>query len=532
MRGDKRHPPPHPTQPTSRSQRTLPQAASAIAVSVAGIEKSFGPTRALAGADLAVASGEIVALMGANGAGKSTLVKILSGSHTPDAGTITLGGKAITFASPSAAKAAGIATVHQATDQAGAAGLTVAENLALDELCSPGGRFLVSNRSIRKRAREIAALIDLDLPLDRDFVDLRPADRQLIAIARAVAASASLLILDEPTSSLSATEAERLFAVIKRLRDSGMAILYISHRLGDLAAIADRAVVMRGGRIVGAFARPIDFPAAVAAMIGRPLEAGTHRGEASTAPVVLSVKGARLVAGAAPFDLELRSGEVVAITGTLGSGKSRLLRALFGLETLAEGTFGLDGKPWLSSGPRQSIENGVFMVAEDRWQSSLLPPEVPGASIAGTIALPHLKRWFPGGLLRTKRERKVAAEAIARLGIKARGPEDTLDELSGGNQQKVVLARWQAAPCRLLLLDEPFQGVDVGARADLIAAIRGSQSGSATLIATSDTEEALEVADRILVMRNHSLHAAEDGHGPLSDRIDRVEGEETAGDPR
>ncbi|RUW68119.1 ATP-binding cassette domain-containing protein, partial [Mesorhizobium sp. M4B.F.Ca.ET.049.02.1.2] len=149
-----------------------------------------------------------------------------------------------------------------------------------------------------------------------------------------------------------------------------------------------------------------------------------------------------------------------------------------------------------------------------------------------TIALPHLQRWFRGGLLTTKRARKVAAEAIARLGIKARGPEDTLDELSGGNQQKVVLARWQAAPCRLLLLDEPFQGVDVGARADLIAAIRGSQSGSATLIATSDTEEALEVADRILVMRNHSLHAAEDGHGPLSDRIDRVEGEETAGDPR
>nr|WP_202302666.1 sugar ABC transporter ATP-binding protein [Mesorhizobium sp. 131-2-1] len=510
----------------------MPQTAPAIAVSVAGIEKSFGPTHALAGADLTIAPGEVVALMGANGAGKSTLVKILSGSYTPDAGTIGLGGKAVTFASPSAAKAAGIATVHQATDQAGAAGLAVAENLVLDELCSPGGRFLVSNRSIRRRAQEIAALIDLDLPLDRDFIDLRPAERQLIAIARAVAASASVLILDEPTSSLSATEAERLFAVIRRLRASGMAVLYISHRLGDLAAIADRAVVMRGGRMVGAFARPIDFPAAVAAMIGRPLEAATHRGKASTAPVALSVKGARLVAGAAPFDLDLRSGEVVAITGTLGSGKSRLLRALFGLETLAEGKFELDGKPWLSNGPGQSIENGVFMVAEDRWQSSLLPPEVPGASIAGTIALPHLSRWFPGGLLRTQRERKVAAEAIARLGIKARGGDDTLDELSGGNQQKVVLARWQAAPCRLLLLDEPFQGVDVGARADLIAAIRSNQRGSATLIATSDTEEALEVADRILVMRNHSLHAAEDGHGPLTDQIDKVEGEETAGDPR
>ncbi len=469
--------------------------------------------------------------MGANGAGKSTLVKILSGSYTPDTGTITLGGNAVTFASPSAAKAAGIATVHQATDQAGAAGLTVAENLLLDELCGRTGRFLVSAASIRRRARAIAALIDLDLPLDRDFIDLRPAERQLIAIARAVAAKASVLILDEPTSSLSTTEAERLFAIIRRLRASGMAILYISHRLGDLAAIADRAVVMRGGRIVGAFARPIDFPAAVAAMIGRTLEAAMHDGKTSAAPIIASIRRARLVAGAPPFDLDLRSGEVVAITGTLGSGKSRLLRALFGLETLAQGGVILDGKPWLSSGPAQSIESGVFMVAEDRWQSSLLPPEVPGASIAGTIALPHLRRWFPGGLLRTRRERKVATEAISRLGIKARGPDDTLDELSGGNQQKVVLARWQAAPCRLLLLDEPFQGVDVGARADLIAAIRNSQGGSATLIATSDTEEALEVADRILVMRNHSLHEAGDGHGSLTDQIGKVESDK-AGDHR
>lgn len=511
--------------------KPLSIATSPIAVSVAGIEKSFGPTRALAGADLAVAAGEVVALMGANGAGKSTLVKILSGSHTPDAGTIVLDGKAVTFASPSAAKAAGIATVHQATDQAGAAGLTVAENLLLDELCGRSGRFLVSAASIRRRARDIAALIDLDLPLDRDFADLRPAERQLIAIARAVAARASVLILDEPTSSLSATEADRLFAIIRRLRAAGMAILYISHRLGDLAAIADRAVVMRGGRIVGAFARPIDFPSAVAAMIGRTLEAAAHDGKASAAPIIASVKDARLVPGARPFDLDLRSGEVVAITGTLGSGKSRLLRALFGLETLAQGRFMLDGKPWLSNGPARSIDNGVFMVAEDRWQSSLLPPEVPGASIAGTIALPHLRRWFPSGILRERRERRVAAEAISRLGIKARGPYDTLDELSGGNQQKVVLARWQAAPCRLLLLDEPFQGVDVGARADLIAAIRNSQSGSATLIATSDTEEALEVADRILVMRDHSLHETGGGHDSVTGQIGKVENDDS-GDHR
>jgi len=508
----------------------LTQSSAPFAVAVSGIEKSFGPTRALAGADLKVAPGEIVALMGANGAGKSTLVKILSGTYQPDAGTVTLAGKSVAFASPREAKLAGIATVHQATDQAGAAGLTVAENLLLDELCGAGALF-VSERSIRRRASAIARLIDLDLPLDRDFLDLRPAERQLIAIARAVAAKAAVLILDEPTSSLSSDEAERLFAILRRLRGQGMAILYISHRLGDLAAIADRAVVLRGGRIVGAFPRPIDLAAAVAAMIGRPLEAAAHGSEPSTAPVIASLRGARLIPGAVPFDLDLRSGEVVAITGTLGSGKSRLLRVLFGLDKLDAGSVSLDGKTWLSSGPAHSIAKGVFMVAEDRWQSSLLPPETPGASIAGTIALPHLPRWFPAGLLNATRERLVAVDAIRRLGIKARGPDDTLDQLSGGNQQKVVLARWQAAPCRLLLLDEPFQGVDVGAREDLIAAIRGSQSGSATLIATSDTEEALEVADRILVMRDHTLFEAGGSEASLAAAISGVERAETGKDP-
>jgi simple sugar transport system ATP-binding protein len=504
----------------------VPDPITAPAIAVAGVAKAFGPTQALAGADLSVRPGEVVALMGANGAGKSTLVKIISGSLQPDAGTVTLGGRVVAFASPREAKAAGIATVHQATDQAGAAGLTVAENLLLDEFCGSGPLF-VSPGSVRRRARAVAAALDLDLPLERDFVDLRPAERQLIAIARAVAAKATVLILDEPTSSLSTTEAERLFSIIRRLKASGMAILYISHRLGDLAAIADRAVVLRGGRIVGEFARPIDLSAAVTAMIGRRLEAAAHSDGAASSPVVVSVTGAMLVPGARPFDLSLHSGEVVAITGTLGSGKSRLLRSLFGLERLAAGQVAIEGAPWQSSGPAESIANGVFLVAEDRWQSSLLPPETPGASIAGTIALPHLPRWFPFGVVDTARERRIGNEAIKRLGIKARSADDTLDQLSGGNQQKVVLARWQAAPCRLLLLDEPFQGVDVGARADLIAAIRNSQSASATLIATSDTEEALEVADRILVMRDHSLYAAEDGLVSPTDAIAAVETAET-----
>ncbi|MBB5754403.1 sugar ABC transporter ATP-binding protein [Prosthecomicrobium pneumaticum] len=495
-------------------------------VAAAGIEKRFGATRALAGADLAIERGEIVALMGANGAGKSTLVKILSGSLAPDAGTITLDGRPVAFAAPREAKRAGIATVHQATEQAGAAGLTVAENLLLDELCAPGGRLFTSPGAIRRRAAAIAATIGLDLPLDRDFADLRPAERQLIAIARAVAAKAAVLILDEPTSSLAAGEAERLFAILGRLREAGIAILYISHRLGDLAAIADRAVVLRGGVAVGEFRRPIDFRAAVAAMIGRPFEAPARADATLRRPVVLSARDVVLVPGARPFHLTLRLGEVVAITGALGSGKSRLLSTLYGLARPVSGTVALDGRSWAPGRPSEAIAGGVFMVAEDRRRSSLLPPEIPGATIAGTIAFPHLGRWFPLGVLRPARERRAAVEAIARLGIKARGPDDTLDQLSGGNQQKVVLARWQAEPSRLLLLDEPFQGVDVGARADLITAIRGS--GTTTLIATSDAEEALEVADRILVMRDHTLFETEAEDAALIAAVGEVERAEGA----
>ncbi len=500
------------------------------AIAARGIDKAFGPTRALAGADLVVARGEVVALMGANGAGKSTLVKILSGSLQPDAGTVEIAGRPVVLPTPNVAKAAGIATVHQATDQAGAPGLTVAENLVLDELCGGGSAAITSPGSIRRRAREVAALLDLDLPLDRDFADLRPAERQLIAIARAVSARASVIIFDEPTSTLSAGEAERLFAIIDRLKASGIAVLYISHRLGDLARIADRAVVLRGGRVVGEYTRPIDLTAAVSAMIGRPLESAIPAGRDDTGrPPLLSIHGARLLAGSPAFDLDIRAGEVVAITGALGSGKSRLLRSLFGLERLAAGDVVLDGKGWLSDGPAASIAAGVFMVAEDRWRSSLLPPEIPGGTIAGVISLPHLPRWFPNGLIHARREREAASQAIARLGIRARGPDDTLDQLSGGNQQKVVLARWQAEPCRLLLLDEPFQGVDVGARADLIAAIRGGQTNSATLIATSDAEEALEVADRILVMRDHTLVGQAEEKGSLLATLDSVERVEAAG---
>ncbi|MGV3549471.1 sugar ABC transporter ATP-binding protein [Rhizobium sp.] len=468
------------------------------------VEKSFGATRALDGTSFALERGEIVCLMGANGAGKSTLVNIVAGALASDGGRMTLDGAAYAPRSPAEAAARGVVTVHQSTDRLGTPGLSVADNLLLDGFADGTVPFLLSRGSVRARAALMLRRAGFELPLDRDFADLPPAERQLLAIARAVARDASLLILDEPTASLSRREAERLYAVLGDLRRRGHAILYISHRLGDLEALADRVVVMRGGRIVHEAVRPIDFDKAIEAMIGRSIHAVRGADSAVSGPPVFSLQDVRLRSGALPLDLDIARGEVVALSGVLGAGKSRLLSAIFGLHPLASGTMLLDGKPYRPRNPRQAIDSGVFMAAEDRHRSSLMPTGWPGSTIAGTIGLPHLARWFPAFLTVGARDLTEADSAIRRLGIKAGSGRAGMETLSGGNQQKVILGRWEAEPCRLLLLDEPFQGVDVGARADIIRAIR-SNSRRATLIATSDPEEAHAVADRIIELDHYTL---------------------------
>ncbi|URK86899.1 sugar ABC transporter ATP-binding protein [Rhizobium sp. RCAM05350] len=477
---------------------------------VDALSRSFQSTRALAGATLTIDAGEIVALMGANGAGKSTLVKILSGVLPADSGTITLNGQAYAPGTPAEAAATGVVTVHQSTDLVGAPGLTVADILLLTRFSQRGHPFFVSRASIRRQAQAVLDAAGFDLPLDRDFADLTAADRQLVAIARALANRADLLILDEPTASLSIAESQRLFGILKRLRDDGLAILYISHRTADLEAIASRVLVMRGGAVVSAFERPIDFSTAIETMIGRKLQSARPGIRIAEGSPVFEMRDARLRSDSAAFDLTVHTGEVVAITGVLGAGKSRLLSAIFGAGHLAAGDMYLDGRPHRPKTPAEAIAAGVAMAAEDRHRSSLMPVNWPGSSLAATISLPHLGKWYPHGLLFGGREQREAEKAISRLRIKASGPQAPIASLSGGNQQKVVLARWEAEPSRLLLLDEPFQGVDVGARHDIIQAIR-SRSDRATLIATSDPEEAYEVADRILVIDHHSLAAAPHG---------------------
>ena len=477
-------------------------------LSLTDVEKSFAATKALTGASFSLDRGEIICLMGANGAGKSTLVNIIAGALAPDGGRMVFDGAPYAPRSPAEAAARGIVTVHQSTDRLGAPGLTVADNLLLDGFADGSVPLLLSRRSVRERARKILDRAGFDLPLDRDFADLPPADRQLLAIARAVARDAALLILDEPTASLSGREAKRLYAVLDDLRRRGHAILYISHRIADLEALADRVVVMRGGRLVSEASRPIDFDRAVEAMIGRSIHTDQAVGATATGASVLSLRDVTIRHGAAPLDLEVREGEVVAITGVLGAGKSRLISAIFGLHALPWGTMLLDGQRYRPRSPREAIDRGVFMAAEDRHRSSLMPAGWPGSTIAGTIGLPHLSRWFPSFLTLGTRDLREADGAIRRLGIKATSGRAGIESLSGGNQQKVILGRWEAEPCRLLLLDEPFQGVDVGARADIIRAIRSNRS-RATLIATSDPEEALAVADRIIELDHYTLRPAQ-----------------------
>ena len=473
-----------------------------------GIEKSFGSNHVLRDVGLTLPGGAVTVLMGANGAGKSTLVKILSGVHERDAGEVLLAGVPHAPRGPLAARAAGVVTVHQGIDDGVVPDLDVASNLMLEELASGRSGALYRRGRIREKARAVAERMGLELELSRPVRELGLADRQMVAIARAMAAEPKLLILDEPTSSLSVRESERLFALIARLRERGVAILYISHRMSDIERVADRIVTMRDGRVSGVFeTHPLDTGAAVDAMLGRVVSAaGLDAREGGD--VRLSLAGVRLRADAAPIDLAFRQGEVVAVTGLVGSGKSALAETLFGLARPFAGSMRLDGEPYAPSGAGEAIARGVFLAPKDRASNAV----VPSFDLAANLSLPFTRSLSRLGFLSAGAERAEARSLIERLGVVCRGPGDGIGTLSGGNQQKVVVGRWLSRPCRVLLLDEPFQGVDIQARRDIGATLRDGADGRATVVFVSELDEALEVADRIVVMSDHGvagIHANE-----------------------
>ncbi len=473
----------------------------AHALKVTGLLKTFGKNRVLRGIDLSLDSGSVTALMGANGAGKSTLVKIVCGYYDADDGEIELAGQPYAPANPSDAIAKGVATVHQSIDDGVIPDLDVANNLMLDRLAEPTASFFIREGKLRKQAQQVADSMGIDVDLKARVADLSVADRQMIAIARTMTRQPKVLILDEPTSSLSATEASRLFDLIDRLRDAGVAILYISHRTSDIRRIADRILCMRDGAISGVFEnKPLDYEAAVSAMLGHSMNDIDFTAEPGSVPV-LEIKNLKLTEKANAINLSARDGEVLAVIGLLGSGKSRLAEVIYGINAAFSGEMQIDGKNYQPTSVPDAVQCGVFMSPKDRATNAV----VPGFDITHNMTLPFLSSFSTASFLNGKRLRARTQDMNQQLGVVCQSEKDDIGTLSGGNQQKVMIGRWLMEPCRVLLLDEPFQGVDIGARRDIGKHIRASAKGRATLVFMSEIDEAIEIADRIVVMFDGSI---------------------------
>ena len=472
-----------------------PQADRAPVLSVRGLSMTFGATRALVEVDLDLHEGEVLGIVGTNGAGKSTLIKLLAGAHQPTAGRITLDGRPVVLPSPLDASRAGIQTVHQQIDQGIVRGISAAENLVLDGYADGTMPRFLGRRTIRERAAAIADAMALRLDLDVPVEQLSPSDRQQLIIARALARSPRVLVLDEPTSTLSAAESERLYDTIRLLASKGVAVIFISHSLTEIEALCDRVIVLRDGRVRGTFTAPVARTEIVAAMLGELVALEPPADAVVSGEEVLGIDGVPALRGGPAVSLSVARGEVVGLTGLIGAGKTELLEQVFGARPLLGGRLRLRGRPFAPASPADAVKAGVALVPEDRASLAL----IPDWSVTRNLTLPFMRTYERFGLMRAGDERAAAIGFIERMDIRAEGPDATITSLSGGNQQKVVVARWLQAGSSLLLLDEPFRGIDVGSRRTIVQGLR-AQRDRAILVASSDPEEILEVADRILVM--------------------------------
>ncbi|MFF4624616.1 sugar ABC transporter ATP-binding protein [Nonomuraea jabiensis] len=470
---------------------------------VTSVSKVYGATTALSSVTLDLRPGEIVGLIGTNGAGKSTLIKILSGATAPSSGTLSYEGRPLAFGSPLDAQAAGVQTVHQNIDDGVVFGASVADNLTLDTLT--GGGWFRTRARVRAAASAVAP--KLGLPLDAPVESLPASARQQIIIARALSRRARLLILDEPTSTLSEVEAGALAARVREAAAAGVSVLYVSHRLSEIEALCDRVVVLRDGELVATFAAPLDRAAIVAAMLGSAADAPARRAAiareagAGAGRDVLVAGGVRALPGGHAFGFRVRAGEVLGVTGLVGAGKTELLEQLGGARPLVSGELSLDGAPYRPKDPRDAIAAGVAFAPEERAAQAI----VPGWSVRAHVTLPWLRRHTRSGLLARRSESAAARHVIDLFGVRGPGQEAPIEALSGGNQQKVVVGRWLAGEPRLLVLDEPFRGVDLAARADIGRVIRERARESAVIVASSDPQELYDLADRVLVLHEGDL---------------------------
>lgn len=488
-------------------------------LTMSGITKSFPGVRALDGVDLEVQAGEVHCLLGQNGAGKSTLIKVLAGAHQPDDGAITWRGEQVALRSPIAAMRLGVATIYQELDLVEA--LSVAENVFLGHEPTAGG-FVVRGRAART---ETAALLRRlghpEIDPERLVGDLSAAHQQIVSMARALSHDVRLMVMDEPSAALDPDEVENLFRIVGDLTAQGVAVVYISHRLEEIRRIGDRVTVLKDGRAVavGLPAESTPTRDIISLMTGRNVEYvfPERPNTGPRAEPLLRVQGLTREGEFEPLDLDIRPGEIVGLAGLVGSGRSEILETIYGARKPTAGQIHLDGRPLRTGSVRAAVRAGLGLAPEERKAQALLMLE----SVTRNVSVSSMSRFSYGGWLDRGREREAARDATRELSLSPDDPSVAVRTLSGGNQQKAVLARWLLRGCRVLLLDEPTRGVDVGARAELYAVIRRlADEGLAVLLVSSEVPEVLGLADRVLVLREgrviHESPATDlDEHGVL-----------------
>ncbi len=475
-----------------------------VLLAMSGITKRFPGVVALQDVSLSLHAGEVLALMGENGAGKSTLMKILGGAQLPDEGTISLSGRPVRIGSVREAKELGIALIHQELMMA--PNLDIAANLFLGN--EPGGGFwlrLLDRRTMLQKAEALLARVGLTLPPTTPVSLLTAGQMQMVEIAKALAMKARIIIMDEPTSSLTAAESEHLFQIIGQLKAEGIGIVYISHRMEEVIQLADRVTVLRDGRYVGDLSsEETTHDKIVSMMVGRELSANYFPEKAERAPgdPVLLVENVQVVGAPGGVSFKAYAGEIVGFAGLVGAGRTELMQTLFGITPALSGTVTLDGQRFLPQNARQAIRSGVYLAPEDRKLHGLVLP----MTVAQNISLPNIASYNRWGFLDRQKERQVAEEEVKRLRTKAHSIRQRVVNLSGGNQQKVVLGKWLAMKPRVLILDEPTRGIDVGAKAEIYRHMTElAERGITILMVSSDMEEVVKMSDRVVVMHERRI---------------------------
>lgn len=475
---------------------TPPNLQAGLAVlKMANVSKSFGGVKALVGASLELHAGEVHALLGENGAGKSTLLKTLAGVHRADVGSITLNGQAFVQGSTRGSIDQGIAVIYQ--EPSLFPDLTLAENVYVGRQLVSGG--LVDWSAMEKKSRELFDRLGVSLDPLAKARGISIADQQIVEIAKALSTDTTVIVMDEPTAALSSKEVERLFAVVRNLRDQGSAVVFVSHRLDEVFALCDRMTVMRDGATVGSsLISDTNEAEVIKLMVGREVSELYPKLAPQIGEVVLSVKNLSLAGQFSDISFDVRAGEIFALAGLVGSGRSEVIQAIFGIDKYDSGTVRLGGKLLPAGKPSVSMASGIALVPEDRRQQGLFM----ASSIARNIAVTMLRRLSSWLVLRRKNEEDTSERWAKALQLKYADLSDPVERLSGGNQQKVVLSKWLATEPTVLIVDEPTRGIDVGTKAEVHRLLsQKAQQGLAIIMVSSELPEVVGMADRVFVMR-------------------------------